>query len=166
VAYTATLLIRRDTGWVGEDLDLDNAADLDAAVDQVRDLAAGDPLALAFVEENDEYVAVLRIDGDDEPRLFISDRRSTEGTPLAGRLFADLAPVEEDEPDDDDDEDDAASTDAEPGGDAGLLADLGTSADDLLALCAEKGMLPSDVIFALCEKAGCVDVLEEVRGGV
>jgi hypothetical protein len=27
-------------------------------------------------------------------------------------------------------------------------------------------MLPADVIYALCEKAGCVDVLEEVRGGV
>lgn len=165
MAYTATALIRRSSGWEGEDLDLDGTADLDAAVDLLRDLAGADRLVVAFVEENDEYVAVLRVDGEDEPRLFMSDRRATEGAPLAGRLFADLAPVAE-ETDGEDEPEETANPDAEPGGEAGLLADLGTSAEQLLALCSEERMLPSDVIFALCEMAGCVDVLEEVRGDV
>jgi hypothetical protein len=31
-------------------------------------------------------------------------------------------------------------------------------------LCAEEGALPADVIAALCEAAGCLDVLEKLRG--
>jgi hypothetical protein len=31
-------------------------------------------------------------------------------------------------------------------------------------LCAEEGMLPSDVAFAVCERMGCAEVLEQVRG--
>jgi hypothetical protein len=34
----------------------------------------------------------------------------------------------------------------------------------LLALCAEEGQLPSDVISTLCEAAGCLDVLDKLRG--
>ncbi len=65
------------------------------------------------------------------------------------------APVDEE-----DDEDEGTRPIAEPVGDAALLADLGTPADDLLALCAEEGLLPADVLTALCERAGCDDVLE------
>ncbi len=54
---------------------------------------------------------------------------------------------------------------AEPVGEAGLLTDLGTSADDLLALCAEEGRLPADVLTEVCERAGCLDVLEGLRDG-
>jgi hypothetical protein len=34
----------------------------------------------------------------------------------------------------------------------------------LLALCAEEGALPADIIAAVCEAAGCLDVLEKLRG--
>jgi hypothetical protein len=34
----------------------------------------------------------------------------------------------------------------------------------LIQLCAEEGALPSDVIASLCERAGCLDVLDELRG--
>ena len=42
--------------------------------------------------------------------------------------------------------------------------DLGTPPARLLELCAEEGQLPADVISALCEAAGCLDVLEKLRG--
>jgi putative tRNA adenosine deaminase-associated protein len=164
VAYTATALARTDDGWTARDVDLAEVEDLDAAVDLMRDLVDG-ALVLLMVEEDDEYVGIVRVRGDDDPRVFISDVRSVESSPLATRLFGDALPfVEATEVDDD--EEDAPRPEADPGGDPALLADLGTSAPALLELCAEEGMLPADVIYALCEKAGCVDVLEEVRGGV
>jgi putative tRNA adenosine deaminase-associated protein len=49
-------------------------------------------------------------------------------------------------------------------GDSGLLADLGISAARLLALCAAESALPGDVISEICEAAGCLDVLERLRG--
>jgi putative tRNA adenosine deaminase-associated protein len=48
-------------------------------------------------------------------------------------------------------------------GDTDLLSDLGTPGDVLLELCAEEGLLPGDVMSALCERAGCLDVLDEIR---
>jgi putative tRNA adenosine deaminase-associated protein len=50
-----------------------------------------------------------------------------------------------------------------PLGDADLLADLGTPARELLALCAHEGMLPADVMIELCTHVGCATVLEELR---
>ena len=32
--------------------------------------------ALFFLEENDEYLAIVRVDGDGDPRTFISDGRA------------------------------------------------------------------------------------------
>jgi putative tRNA adenosine deaminase-associated protein len=164
VSYTATALARTDTGWTARDLELTEVEDLDAAADLLRDLADG-VIALLMVEEDDEYLGIVRVRGDDDPRVFISDVRAVESSPLATRLFSDALPVDE-TIEVDDEEEDAPRPEADPGGDPGLLSDLGTPAPVLLALCAEKGMLPADVIYAVCENAGCIDVLEEVRGGV
>ncbi|MCW2698153.1 MAG: putative tRNA adenosine deaminase-associated protein, partial [Modestobacter sp.] len=46
-----------------------------------------------------------------------------------------------------------------------VFADLGTPADVLLELCAEEGLLPADVLTTLCERAGCDEVLEQLREG-
>lgn len=168
MAYTATVLTRRGPTWTGQDLDLAEAEDLDGVVDLLRDLAAPGATTLLFVEEDDEYIGIVRFDGEEDPRAFISDRRAVETYELAGRVFGDTVPVDETDPDPDpeEDEDTGGLADAVPAGDADLLADLGTPVADLLRLCAEEGMLPSDVTYTVCEKAGCVDVLEEVRGGL
>jgi putative tRNA adenosine deaminase-associated protein len=63
--------------------------------------------------------------------------------------------VTEEDEDDDEEED--------PLGDAGVVADLGTSAGELLALLRHEGTLPSDVITSVCEKAGCLSELEALR---
>ena len=52
---------------------------------------------------------------------------------------------------------------ADPVGDADLLADLGISAQRLIALCAREGMLPADVTAELCQTLGCADEVEELR---
>ena len=38
------------------------------------------------------------------------------------------------------------------------------SAADLLAMCAHEGTLPVDLLVAVCEKAGCGEVFEDLRG--
>ena len=43
--------------------------------------------------------------------------------------------------------------DADPVGDADLLADLGVPATRLLTLCAHEGMLPSDITAELCTRS-------------
>jgi putative tRNA adenosine deaminase-associated protein len=51
----------------------------------------------------------------------------------------------------------------EPVGDAALLADLGIVAAELIALCAQDHMLPSDVIAEICGRIGCGAEYEELR---
>ena len=55
-------------------------------------------------------------------------------------------------------------TAGEPIGDIEVLSDLGTPPSRLLALCAEEGQLPGDILSAVCESAGCLDELEQLRG--
>jgi putative tRNA adenosine deaminase-associated protein len=172
VSYIATALARDAKGWAGDEVLLDDVEDLDAMVELVRDVAGDDAdVVLLAVEEDDEWVGVLRLDADDEPRVFVSDARMLETSDLAGVLgeaAVDREPADEadDEDDDDPDDDDDEGTriDSEPVGDAGLLADLGTPAARLLALCAAESVLPGDIIAEVCEAAGCLDVLERLRG--
>jgi putative tRNA adenosine deaminase-associated protein len=167
VSYFAAALARTSGGWSSEEVDLDEVEDLEALAEELRELAGDDGgPALLLLEEDDEYVAVVRVDGGpgslEEPRVFLSDRRAVQASDVAAMLWED-APMAEAGDDDGDDEGTRAV--AEPVGDTGLLADLGTSADDLLALCAEEGLLPADVLTAVCERAGCLDALEAVREG-
>jgi putative tRNA adenosine deaminase-associated protein len=164
VSYFAATLAKTAEEWTGSELDLDDYDDLESLADALRDLSDDDngPVLL-LLEEDDEYVAVVRVDGGSrslqEPRVFLSDRRAVQGSDVAAMLW------EEGEVEDagDDEDDEGTRPVAEPVGDAALLADLGTPAADLLRLCASEGMLPADVLTEVCERAGCADVLEELR---
>lgn len=165
MSYFAAALARTRAGWTAEELDLDGLADVDAVADRVRDVDGDAETALLFVEEDDEYVAILRVDADDL-RVFVSDSQAAETYPVAG-IFA--GAVEEEPPpppdvDDDEEEEEEEPPDSEPVGDADLLADLGTPRQDLIALVTHERTLPSDVISEVCERAGCLDELETLRG--
>jgi putative tRNA adenosine deaminase-associated protein len=167
VSYFAAALARTESGWTGEELDLDEVADLEALTDVLRDLTGEGPgPGLLMLEEDDEYVAVVRADGGigslSEPRVFLSDQRAVQQSDVAAMLWEQGAAPD---PDDDDDDDEGTRPVAEPVGEAGLLSDLGVSADALLALCAQEGRLPADVLTEVCERAGCADVLEDLRDG-
>jgi putative tRNA adenosine deaminase-associated protein len=174
VTYATAALARVGSDWFGEEVELDDVDDLDGVVELVREVVGEEAAtALLFVEEDDEWFAVLRVDSDDEPRVFVSDARVIASSDIAA-LFAEAAieaqvDDDADDSDDDDDEenqddDEGTRADGDPTGDPALLSDLGTSAAQLLALCAAEGELPADAISALCEAAGCLDVLEKLRG--
>lgn len=160
----AAVLARRTDGWVGTEVDLADVPDLDGLVELIRDVreeegAAGPGLLL--MEEDDEWYAIVRLDGDVEPRILLSDRRVTASSGLAAALFAD-APVDLVTPADPDEED-APTPPGEPGGDADVLADLGTPRERLLELTSEEGLLPGDILVELCEAAGCGPEWEALR---
>ncbi len=166
MSYFAAALARTEGGWIGEELDLSGVEDIEQLADALRDLTGDGPgPALLLLEENDEHLAVVRVDGGagslDEPRVFLSDRRAVLASDVAQMLWEDTEPPGDDE----DDEDEGTRPIAEPVGDTAILADLGTAADTLLGLCAEEGLLPADVLTAVCERAGCDDVLESLREG-
>lgn len=163
MSYFAAALARTPAGWTAEELDLDGLTDVDAVADRVRDVGGEAETALLFVEEDDEYVAILRVDADDL-RVFVSDSQAAESYPVAG-IFAGAVEEEPAPSDlDDDEEEDEDPPDSEPVGDADLLADLGTPRRDLIALVTHERTLPSDVISEVCERAGCLDELETLRG--
>lgn len=171
MTYATAALARVGSSWFADELELDDVEDLDGVVELLREVVGDDAeTALLFVEEDDEWFAVLRVESDGDPRVFVSDARVIASSDTAA-LFAEaaaesVAAADDDDEDDDLDEDDDEGTKAEgdPTGDATLLTDLGTSGPRLLALCAAEGHLPSDVISELCEAAGCLDALDKLRG--
>ena len=167
MSYFAAAVARTEQGWTARELDLDDIDDIESLAEELREITGDGPgPALLLLEENDEYVAVVRVDGGvgalQEPRVFLSDRRAVQASEVAAMLWED-ADVDALDDAEDDADDEGIRAVSEPVGDAELLADLGVTASDLVALCAEEGLLPADVLTALCVRAGCADVLEELR---
>ena len=173
VSTFAAAVARGKNGWTASELTLTGAADLEEVVDRLRDAEPDAELSLLFVEADDQYLVILRLDEGEDLRVFGSDSAFADESRLGALLLADVetpalelddlavpAPVA-----DDDDEDDrpAADPDADPVGDVELLADLGVSSHRLLTLCGLEGMLPADVTAEICQKLGCGDELEELR---
>lgn len=156
--YFAAVLGRAPQRWTGREVDLDGLETLDEVAEIMRDAAVDDELVLLFVEEDEEWFAILRVDGVADPRVFISDVRAPLDSDLAGLLYVE-ADVEAET-----DEDRRTRTVAgEPGGDLELLEDLGVAADELVALTAGEGLLPADVISAIAESLGFTSELDKLR---
>ncbi|WP_407566110.1 hypothetical protein [Streptomyces sp. 184] len=181
--YFAALLARTEDGWEASDTELDDVETLDDLADLAREATADDDeTVLVLLEQEGIWYGVIRIDGEDDPRVFVSNAaaagRSAYGeillTPeLLGRepeddsaldSLTDLDGTEDGEPDDDTvpDPDSDADADAPPGapagpvGDTELLEDLGVSEKQLLAL-------HGDAVNEIAEMLGAADVLETVR---
>ena len=168
----AAAVARGKNGWTASELDLTGIADIDEVVDRLRDAEPDAELSLLFVEADDQYLVIVRVDDEEDLRVFGSDSAFAEESRLGSLLLGDIeAPVPELDDiavparaaDDEDDDRPAADPDADPVGDAELLADLGVSARRLLALCGLEGMLPADVTAEICQRLGCGDEMEELR---
>lgn len=143
---------------------MEGVGDLDEVIDRMRDIAPAASTTVLFVEADDEYFTVLRLGAGDDLRVFGSDAAFVSESRLGAVLLSD-AEVDSNGPVDDADPETpvASELDAEPVGEADLLADLGVSASALLSLCGKDGMLPADVIAEVASMAGFGDVLEEVH---
>ncbi|MEH1017369.1 tRNA adenosine deaminase-associated protein [Micromonospora sp. CPCC 206060] len=176
MAYFAAAVVRDATGWTAAELDLTGMVDLDEVADRLRDVEPDARTALLFVESDDIYLVIMRLDDGEDLRVFASDSAFAEESRLGAVLVGDIkvpaVEIEDGSVDarpgagtgEDDNERPAADPDADPVGDADLLADLGISASRLLRLCAHEGMLPADVIAEICQVIGCADEVEDLRG--
>lgn len=173
VSTFAAAVMRGKSGWMASEVELAGLTDIDEVVDQLQDADPDADLALLFVESDDQYLVILRLDDDEDPRVFGSDSAFAEESRIGALLLGeieppaleidDLAPpVVGDEPDDEEEEP-ATDPDADPVGDVELLADLGISGQRLLALCSREGMLPSDITTEITQRLGCGDELDELR---
>jgi putative tRNA adenosine deaminase-associated protein len=169
VSYFASAAVRGSTGWTVAEVDLSGVADVEEVADRLRDVDPDAPVALLFVESDDAYLAILRLDDGEDLRIFGSDAAFAEESRLGKLLLGDIeAPVPEiDEVvgavDDEDDDHPPGDPDIEPVGDADLLADLGVPAARLLALCSQEGLLPADITVEVCQAIGCGDAVDSLR---
>jgi putative tRNA adenosine deaminase-associated protein len=151
--------------WLLEEVELDECRSIDDVVEVLRDF--DQPVRLLAVEQDDEYAVLARLDAsaddrDEAMRVFLSNGHSADDYPLA-ELFADgLHEIGGDPLDGD--EDAPPAHDAAPFGDPHLLNDLGMQASELIELAVHEGTLPIDLIEMVCERLGCVDKFEAVRG--
>ncbi|WP_084955446.1 tRNA adenosine deaminase-associated protein [Thermoactinospora rubra] len=155
-ATFAAAFVRTPDGWSGAEVDLSAAEIVDDLGDAVTEALGltGDELALLCVEVEDEWFAIVRYSGDEEPRVFLSDAHAVSPDSL-GELFAEFAGVVPDK--------EAGDLGVRPAGDLDLLADLGMTADELLELSMEEGVLPADILSVIAEKLGFADELDRLR---
>jgi putative tRNA adenosine deaminase-associated protein len=175
VSTFAAAVARGKNGWTASELELAGLADIEEVVDRLQDADPDAEVSLLFVEADDLYLVILRLDEGEDLRVFGSDsayaEESRTGALLLGDIEApaleidDLAPPPVPGADEDEEEEDrpAADPDADPVGDAEILADLGISSGKLLSLCAQEGLLPSDVTAEICRRLGCADELDDLR---
>jgi len=176
--YFAALLARTEDGWEASDTELDDVETLSDLTDLARDTSVDEDTVLVLIEQEDAWFGLVRVDGEDDPRIYVSDAaaaaRSSYGEilltdELLGREpdddvadldSLDLDGTEDGEPESTDDEDGAAPDTAVPHGplgDSQILGDLGVGEKQLRALDAE------DALTAIADALGASDVLETVR---
>ncbi|WP_409471044.1 hypothetical protein [Streptomyces sp. HC307] len=178
--YFAALLARTEDGWEASDTELDDVETLSDLADLAREASPDDDTVLVLIEQEDAWFGVVRIDGEDDPRIYVSDAaaaaRSSYGEILLtdellgrepGDDSADLDSLDLDGTEDGEPADDDADTDAGDGGsaeavphgpvgDTAVLDDLGVSEKELLSLS-------EDALTAIAESLGASEVLETVR---
>ncbi|MCD9880112.1 tRNA adenosine deaminase-associated protein [Streptomyces guryensis] len=175
--YFAALLARTEDGWEASDTELDDVETLSDLADLAREASTEDDTVLILIEQEETWFGVVRIDGEDDPRIYVSDAaaaaRSSYGEILLtdellgrepGDDDADLDSLDLDGTEDGEDEDDgdeeappsAESVPHSPVGDAEILDDLGVSAKELRTL-------DEDALNTIAEALGASEVLETVR---
>jgi putative tRNA adenosine deaminase-associated protein len=163
VSYVASAVVRGKEGWSATELDLSVGADIEEVADQLRDIDPYAEVSLLFVEADDTYFVTIRLDHGEDLRVFGSDSAFAHESRLGAMLLGDIEipALEIDEALAE--AEDNPLPEADPVGDADLLADLGMSAHRLLATCAREGMLPADITSEIAQAIGCGDELEELR---
>lgn len=144
VSYFAAVFARTPQGWVGAEAALTEADHVDDVADLMREAAVesyGDPVVL-MVEQDDDWFAIVRLDGTDEPRAYVSTIRQDELGSLLQQLVGEVP-------------------DGESGGDPALLEDLGLAADRLTDL-GERA-IPGDALLTIAEQAGFGEEFDRLR---
>ncbi|MFI6059391.1 hypothetical protein [Streptomyces sp. NPDC051286] len=186
--YFAALLARTEDGWEASDTELDDVETLSDLTDLAREASVDEDTVLVFIEQEDAWFGVIRVDGEEDPRIYISDASAAARSSYGEILLTDellgrepeaedsiaaleelvgLDGTEDGEPDHttdnqtdhDDNDDDGLDADAVP---TGPLGDTGILSD--LGLPEkELLMLRTDALVEIADALGAAEVLETVR---
>lgn len=187
MAYFAALLARYADEWQARDVDLDEVDDGMGLVEFIREAAEDEEpdTAVLLLEQEDVWFAVVRLDVDEDPRVFAADLAAVRRSGYADLLTADsLAPLGPDgtplEPvahaaDADEDEDDAeADVDADDVED--LLDEVAVDEEEYTGpstpsgpagdanLLADFGLSAKDLIGLCGGRLVPADALAEIAG--
>ncbi|MER6733572.1 hypothetical protein [Streptomyces puniciscabiei] len=179
--YFAALLARTEDGWEASDTELDDVETLSDLADLAREASPDEDTVLVLIEQEDAWFGVVRVDGEDDPRIYVSDAAAAQRSAYGELLLTDellgREPGADDGPDldsldldgtedgeseseSDEDDEEGAAADAvphSPVGDSQILDDLGISEKELRSLDAE------DALGTIAEALGASEVLETVR---
>lgn len=182
--YFAALLARTEDGWEASDTELDDVETLSDLADLAREAGPDEDTVLVLIEQEGGWFGVVRVDGEEDPRLYVSDAaaaaRSSYGEilltdELLGREPGDDGPdldaldldgTEDGEPDHEAVETGGAGSPADsdaadsmphgPVGDPRVLEDLGVSERELRSMS-------EDALGSIADALGASEVLETVR---
>lgn len=164
MSYFAAAFARSGGEWLASEIDLDDVETVEGVVDAVQQVETDDGIVLVFVEE-ENWFGVIRVEGDDEPRVYVSEAaeamQSLVGEAVLSQLVEDYRLSEG--ADDEDEEDEPVVLPAEPIGEFGILDDLGIQPDDLNRLAEAIGTSPAAAVSFLADRLGFAEVLEAVR---
>ena len=186
MSYFTALLVPSGRSWSAREADLRTAESLDDLVGTVRgevDSATG----LVVLEREDEWFALVRVDGEDDARVFVSDLPAARASTFGG-VFSDPdvwsdagslraaglvhAGFDEsyssgfddyEEPAPVADEDGPKVTEVPWAGDLSLLEDLGVGGESLKAIVEADADDPARALTELGERVGFLDLLEQLR---
>ncbi|WP_052847394.1 hypothetical protein [Streptomyces avicenniae] len=191
--YFTALLARTDDGWEASDTELDDVESLDELAELARESAPDDETVLVCIEQEGAWFGLVRVDGEDDPRVYVSDAaramRSAYGEilltdELLGRRPEDddvldgLTGLDDDAGDgvdgvdEGDDDGGPAAAGREDDGDEGTggqdvprgpLGDPGLLTDLGIDAAVVRGLTPDDALSEIADALGCADVLEAVR---
>ncbi|WP_267246323.1 hypothetical protein [Streptomyces sp. PR69] len=175
--YFAALLARTPDGWEASDTELDDVETLSDLTELAREVSVDEDTVLVFIEQEGAWFGVVRVEGEDDPRIYVSDAaaaaRSSYGEILTDELLGgddddaadeldalNLDGTEDGEPEaageDDLTDSPAGAAPVGPLGDREILGDLGVSAKELLSI-------EEDGLMVIAEALGASEVLETVR---
>ncbi|MFJ4962631.1 hypothetical protein EES43_14815 [Streptomyces sp. ADI96-02] len=187
--YFAALLARTEDGWEASDTELDDVETLSDLTDLARDASVDEDTVLVYIEQEDAWFGVVRVDGEEDPRIYVSDAsaaaRSSYGEilltdELLGREpttedeiaaleeLVDLDGTEDGEPEPaGGEEPSGAAAGAEPDDDpdavpAGPIGEVGILAD--LGVSEQDLLtLRTDALTEIADALGAAEVMEAVR---
>lgn len=189
MSYFTEILAEAGGSWRARDLDVRDYATLDDLAEVMRTVADDEGEALAVIEHEDAWFGLVRLTGEDEIKVFLSDADAAARSQFA-ELFEDYldAPLPAEVDDEDEniagtipESDDDAGLDGEEedesedephlehgevpswAGDADLYADRGVSSEELLDQVGEHTSDPARVVAHIGEAVGFAEQLEAVR---
>ncbi|WP_299530302.1 hypothetical protein [uncultured Streptomyces sp.] len=87
--YFAALLARTEDGWEASDTELDDVETLPDLTDLAREASVDEDTVVVYIEQEDAWFGVVRVDGEEDPRIYVSDAAAASRSSYGEILLTD-----------------------------------------------------------------------------